>query len=93
MEVEEDVKTPKEDAETAKPAPEPKEKTHRHHRNEGGENQAPKPVVEAVEVKDEVEEETKKAEVFSGTSFSELPISDKLKETLAHHGFNELTQI
>ena len=70
------------------------EKTHRGHRNEVGDNQEAKPkVTTELEVKDDEDEQAKEAEVFSGEKFSELPINDKLKETLAAHGFDELTEI
>ena len=42
---------------------------------------------------DESAPEEKKAEVFSGDKFSDLPINDKLKNALNTNSFTELTEI
>ena len=42
---------------------------------------------------EDVEMKKVEADVFTGEKFSELPISDKLKEVLAMHDFTTLTSI
>ena len=51
-----------------------------------------KTVKPAVAIDESVPEE-KKAEVFSGDKFSDLPINDKLKHALNTNSFTELTEI
>ena len=62
----------------------PNQQTLKHHKKE-------KPQIFHVPV--EIAPIKKEAEVFTGDSFSELPINDKLKQILAENKFDKLTAI
>ena len=76
------------------PTVEKKVKTHRGHRDVNvNEAQPPKEKPEQAVVVDAAEPENQRADVFSGDTFADLPINDKLKQALAQNSFTELTGI
>ena len=91
-----DEKTDDKEPEKAKEIPtiEKKVKTHRGHRDVNvNEALPPKEKPEQAVVVDAAEPENQRADVFSGDTFADLPINDKLKIALEQNSFTELTGI